>query len=1260
MPNSDKRQDLDRIGLFSEASYISSKEPFKDRRNNEGFLANRAKGKQFLTTPPRRGHDTRDVYFDKDFIRLFEARLYAAKTNRILTWWFWRRRYRLQQKEKNIANVPFKPSSVPPKPSGSGSLFGTIEQQWPLPKKDLIPMRSAPTEEKRPSKPNFLTKPPKKGTGYGYPNVTIGKPYEYVSDPYDRYLEIARKDRLESKKKMIGERAFISSSAKVDFFNAFAGLIGEKKSGTTPLQARQRNQNALPPFKPSSCCGYTINKYPAFELPTGASENAKVAEKLPRKLEPIFRPSGISKSYPIRSIIEATCPIAPPDWLQELISVNINTARRNEVGIQMIPERMRHHLFGKHRLPGQDQVKLANRLLEKFKLAGKVEAESEPFDFDLPPLSGKVEGIEDHFRVLGTEQSKKFKELALELALKPPPRMPKTWVFQAGWTCYDKDGPRSVDYPDEEAIVFDVETLPQETPLSVLAVAASSTTWYSGSRLVSLEEREEKMRERCECQDQRFLWSTLFLWVPQSLNASLARVLEEYHFESNKCGWIDTMSLHTAVGGLSTQQRAAWLKNRKETAEAIERIDDGDDGDTPDEVMDSTKAWMLGSSMRSLSDLADFYLNIKLSKEQRNVFVKGSWDDILEDFQSLMTYCARDVLLTHEKCPHPVSFAGMMEMGKMILTTSESWSNFITSAESKFQANSETIETELMKVAHETLNAEKWEDDPWLRNLNWTLPSARAKNLTDKPQWYRDLWDKNGWTFRVPREDAKKFAEKPLDMKGDNGVDNIKYVFFRIPHRDGDKNVGNPLSKPFLKSLESGILTSSNPRAKEILLLNSENSYWLSARQRITSQLVIDVSDINPNMPAHDDKRLHVIVPQVIAMGTVTRRAVESTWLTASNAKVNRIGSELKALVEAPKDYFVVGADVDSEELWICALIGDSQFRIHGATPLGFMTLQGNKKNRTDLHSVTGDIVGITRDAAKVFNYSRLYGAGIKHTIDLLAKNSPGTPRDELKQKAAKLFLETKGTKQRSKEAFWYGGTESYMFNELERIAKSTLPATPVLGCKIPDSLLPDRVNTDFLTTRINWIVQSSGVDYLHLLLVSMNYLMRRMKLRGRFMLSIHDEVRFLVHKEDAVLAAFALNISNLWTRALFATRLGMDDLPQNVGFFSAVDVDSVLRKEVDMDCITPSNPMAIPKGISYTMEDIMKDLRDRKEDFGTLFGDELPSVIQIQKELPSLEISDSPNIPEVNVKWLETQMAERSVRKTAVKKGAAFVRSIN
>ncbi len=102
-------------------------------------------------------------------------------------------------------------------------------------------------------------------------------------------------------------------------------------------------------------------------------------------------------------------------------------------------------------------------------------------------------------------------------------------------------------------------------------------------------------------------------------------------------------------------------------------------------------------------------------------------------------------------------------------------------------------------------------------------------------------------------------------------------------------------------------------------------------------------------------------------------------------------------------------------------------------------------------------------------------------------------------------------------------------------------------------------------------------------------------RIKGRFCISIHDEVRYLVAEEDRYRAALALQITNLWTRAMFAHRLGLNDLPQGVAFFSSVDVDTVLRKETDMDCQTPSNPYGlrqgygIPFGSSYDIHQIVQ-----------------------------------------------------------------------
>ncbi|KAM5293323.1 DNA polymerase subunit gamma-1 [Ctenodactylus gundi] len=460
--------------------------------------------------------------------------------------------------------------------------------------------------------------------------------------------------------------------------------------------------------------------------------------------------------------------------------------------------------------------------------------------------------------------------------------------------------------------------------------------------------------------------------------------------------------------------------------------------------------------------------------------------------------------------------------------------------------------------------------------------------------------------------------------------------FFKLPHKDGNNcNVGSPFAKDFLPKMEDGTLQAgpggaSGPRALEI---NKMISFWRNSHKRISSQMVVwlprsALPRAVTRHPDFDEEGCYgAILPQVVTAGTITRRAVEPTWLTASNARPDRVGSELKAMVQAPPGYVLVGADVDSQELWIAAVLGDAHFAgMHGCTAFGWMTLQGRKSSGTDLHSKTATTVGISREHAKVFNYGRIYGAGQPFAERLLMQFNHRLSRQEAAEKAQQMYAATKGLRRyqlseegewlvqqlgltvdrtedgwislqdlrrvqreaarkshRKKwemvvERAWMGGTESEMFNKLESIATSDNPCTPVLGCRISRALEPAAVQEQFMTSRVNWVVQSSAVDYLHLMLVAMKWLFEEFAIDGRFCISIHDEVRYLVREEDRYRAALALQITNLLTRCMFAYKLGLNDLPQSVAFFSAVDIDYCLRKEVTMDCKTPSNPTGLER----------------------------------------------------------------------------------
>ncbi|KAJ2157906.1 DNA-directed DNA polymerase gamma mip1 [Coemansia sp. RSA 552] len=964
--------------------------------------------------------------------------------------------------------------------------------------------------------------------------------------------------------------------------------------------------------------------------------------------------------------------------------------RKNDLDIVMLAPRLRQSIF-RHRQFPEATPEQATISVDHLRAQGIYGKEGEPVDgsdFDPPELLGA--NIEEHFHTMGSMAAQPYLRMATEHAEIPwssfPTRpKPEAWRMQSGWTRYNADGSCTrVPIPDaaDDVLVFDVEVLVPDSPYPVLAAALSRNAWYlwvspylSGDSshprhlIPLLDPQEEAQKPR--------------LVIGHNVGYDRARIQEARRAKRPPLAFIDTMSLHVSSGGLCSRQRPSWMKySRAKSENDTEYL----------HLNEDTGRFFDVSCLNSLREVAKHYCNINMSKERRNVFVKGTLAEVRETFADLADYCALDVEVTYKvyaevfpafriNCPHPVSFAGSLMMLEGYLPVDRSWPEYIRQSEALFAKLSESVASRMLKLAEDALTAKNPQDDPWLRNLDWTVvpqkytkpklkvdgsyakggeprPVARQL-LPGKPKWYRLLWDANlkqihvtvrsriapyllklkwlgyplyhstsyGWTFRVPVSDYQASLESseegdkalpsfknmrvlkfPLDPEDPvyekiPAEDAGKVVFFKVPHPDGESaNCGNPLAKSYRTAIDEGTLSSAYPMAKEAMEMNAMCSYWISARERVKSQFVVwdeGADDAFTGQPldlgleSAQSPGQGVILPLVVPMGTITRRAVESTWMTASNAKENRLGSELKAMVRCPAGYRFVGADVDSEELWISALIGDSQFRMHGATAFGWMTLQGTKSAGTDLHSNTARILGIGRGSAKVFNYGRIYGAGVKYATTLLLQFNPDMAEADAREKAERLYASTKGMNIRGKNffgrPFWYGGTESYMFNQLEHFATTDDPRTPALGCGITSALKKTAVGGGFMTSRVNWVVQSSGVDYLHMLLVSMWYLARRYHIDMRFVLSVHDEVRYMVPEHDTQRAALALQISNLWVRSMFSYRLGIEDLPQSVAFFSAVDVDHVLRKEVDMNCVTPTNPHPIAPGESYTIKETLE-----------------------------------------------------------------------
>lgn len=1171
------------------------------------------------------------------------------------------------------------------------------------------------------------------------------------------------------------------------------------------------------------------------------------------------------------------------------------TVKRNEVGVQLLSRDLHSQIFKNVTLPPPDDtfVRISRNHLKKHNLDPLLSSTHPEISFTLPPLQGPT--IHDHFHALGAKLSQPYLGMSQKMAATDLPEQPESWIIQSGWTKYwpgDDGVHESVDSPEEELLVFDVETLPNYSSYAIIACAASPNAWYAwiSPWLLGESSDPQHLIPLGDSSKRRII-------IGHNVAYDRARTLEEYCLTRPGSRWLDTMSLHVAVNGISSHQRPAWSKYRKRKLqsqtmknEAVESVQvmitelkqkskedidperkkdlkqqiQGMEESLPfllavsevnsevegDDVVESSiqTRWEELTAANSLADVAYLHCGIEVDKSTRDDFMTSTPEAILNDISSYLTYCANDVAITHkvfqktfvaflEKCPSPVTFAGVCSMGSSFLPVDENWERYIRCAEETYQAlENKVVEVlrELADEARDLMVDERWKGDVWFEQLDWTpkalrsgedlledefqvdlsqMPdpatftesTERARRSRHVPKFFNDLkhlrphfsyvkqhvlpfllrlqidgqpvrytrrlgwhgfiddpnlpanerilsplkstkihdimttercsrlvktgrltsacdeqgmslWEsvvigddsnklnkavldigerliylykmpkndatrqdwwpwlkhlewkpvvldskdilgvkggrvdkvptwywqlgkpkvrtsrenlditirsrvasllfklkwhgwpliysrEHGWTFRVDREALKKgkystrltelafYHDNDLHLREVSEYEG-KYAFFKLPHKDGESaNVGNPLSKTFIKFAADGTLSSPSQSAIDALNINAQCSYWISARDRIMKQMVVWDKDGRQGLRqlASRDTKWGIILPQVITMGTVTRRAIEKTWLTASNAKPNRIGSELKAMVRAPDGYAIVGADVDSEELWISSCMGDAQFGLHGATAIGWMTLEGTKKAGTDLHSKTASILGISRDQAKVFNYSRIYGAGMKHAILLLLQSNARMLPETAQRLAEQLYVSTKGKSTHRTDLFgrkfWYGGTESYVFNKLEEIALSDEPRTPALGCGVTYALskqyLPGKFGSDYLPSRINWVVQSSGVDYLHLLIVSMEHLIEAYDIHARYLISVHDELRYLVKEEDKYRAALALQIANLWTRSMFAYCLGMDDLPQGVAFFSAVDVDKVLRKEVDMPCVTPSQPVPIPSGES-------------------------------------------------------------------------------
>lgn len=752
--------------------------------------------------------------------------------------------------------------------------------------------------------------------------------------------------------------------------------------------------------------------------------------------------------------------------------------RENAVKIQMIAQSLYKQIFlncPKAQLPGDLAI---NHLLTELNNHGIVlenNAKKDDIHLKLPKLRGET--IEEHFYNIAQEQAEPYQQLIKRILTADVSALPEEWNFNVGWTKYDPLSGKSecVAFPDSDVLIFDVEVCMSEGQAPTLAVALSDTGWYSwcSPYLVdtskSVDSRKYSMLDFINLEssvDQKSfseLDSNILrpkLVVGHNVSYDRGKVKEQYWLDSTGMRFLDTMSLHVCVSGVTSYQRA-MLKSSKNT-----------------ELAEEDQIWSTQSSLNNLADVYKLYCDKDLSKEDRNVFVEGSLDDIRNNFQSLMTYCANDVLATssvlkvlypmfENRFPHPATFTGMLEINQAYLPVNSNWNRYKTESQLTFDELNIEAKHLLAKRADKVCSLkhdQSYEKDLWMWDEDWetmelkfkqskkkkkeelvntspaeteeerlqlkfkhlfdssSLLPARRPLLPGYPNWYRKLCEKpkgninwvpgpvnlstsmqiapkilnlswegyplhfireNGWGFLVPHKKSRppnetgkiplealvakcpvaennsgaSFQESEEALEGlskhlESHLSRKDYYsrvkkdktggtytgagvfcnvdlenccwFMKLPHKDGATNrVGSPLAKNFITKFSENVLSGEGLAAQRVIELAKMVSYWRNNCDRIEGQTVVwlDKAEL-PAKLRETKQELGAIIPQVVVSGTLTRRAVESTWMTASNSQKDRVGSELRAMVQAPPGYRLVGADVDSQELWIASILG--------------------------------------------------------------------------------------------------------------------------------------------------------------------------------------------------------------------------------------------------------------------------------------------------------------------------------------------------
>ena len=238
--------------------------------------------------------------------------------------------------------------------------------------------------------------------------------------------------------------------------------------------------------------------------------------------------------------------------------------------------------------------------------------------------------------------------------------------------------------------------------------------------------------------------------------------------------------------------------------------------------------------------------------------------------------------------------------------------------------------------------------------------------------------------------------------------------------------------------------------------------------------------------------------PDGFVKASYMQLGAETGRMTCFNPNNQQIpkDKQFRGCVEAPEGWLIVDADFGQMELRLAAAVAQDKKMIQAF------------KDGKDLHTVTAEAIGCTRQIAKSANFGLLYGSGAKGLRNYAAGSNVSMTLEEAQKVRSNWFEEFEGI------AKWHNEENDKASNPNPRIKGSG--CTPFI--EIPESGMQRYLFGDAnrLTIRCNTPVQGAGAAILK---QALGKLWPLVKEAGedtvRIAAAVHDEILLLV-REDA------------------------------------------------------------------------------------------------------------------------------------------------